>query len=147
MEKDRFELFNQKIVSAQKSIQRIKGKHMEKYGLASTHTICLRLLYDNPCGLTKKEISDNCDMDKSQISRIVSELTGKGYAISDNTGKTYNHRFFLTDEGRRITEEINFIVLKVNSFVSDSISEEDIEKFYSVFETINQGLRSAEDKF
>ena len=123
MEKDRFELFNQKIVSAQKSIQRIKGKHMEKYGLASTHTICLRLLYDNPCGLTKKEISDNCDMDKSQISRIVSELTGKGYAISDNTGKTYNHRFFLTDEGRRIKTTIGDLKLLIQAYQLGIIKE------------------------
>ena len=120
---------------------------MEKYGLASTHTICLRLLYDNSCGLTKKEISDNCDMDKSQISRIVSDLINKGYVSSDTSGKTYNHRFFLSEEGKRITEEINSIVLQVNSFVSGSISDDDIEKFYSVFETINQGLRCAEEIF
>jgi len=147
LEKDRFELFNQMTVGALKSIQRIKGKHMEKYGLASTHTICLRMLYDNPDGLTKKEISDSCDIDKSQISRIVTELINKGYANSDNTGRTYNHRFFLTDMGRKITEEINSIVLEVNKFVSGAISDEDIDKFYNVFEAINEGLRNAEKIF
>ena len=147
MDKDRFEQFNQMLTSAAKSLQRIKLKHMEKYGLSSTHTICLRMLFDNPDGLTKKEISDSCDMDKAQITRIIKDLLDREYVIADQAEKTYNHKFFLTETGKRITNEINSIVLKVNDYVSGSISKHDIDRFYDTFDTINKNLRNAEKIF
>ncbi len=147
MQGDRFELFNQMIMSASKTIQRIKVKHMEKYGLASTHTICLRLLYEHPEGLTKKEISDDCDMDKAQVTRIVNELIKNNYVRDDCSERAYNRKFFLTEEGHKITDEINSIVLKVNRFVSGEISGEEISQFYKTFETINHKLREAEEIF
>ena len=147
MDKDRFEQFNQMLASAAKSLQRIKQKHMEKYGLTSTHTICLRLLFENPDGLTKKEISDNCDVDKAQITRIIKDLLSKGYVIEDEADKAYNHKFFLTEEGMRITDEINSLVLKVNDYVSGSIPKTDIDSFYDTFDTINKNLHNAEKIF
>ena len=147
MHKDRYERFSQMIVGATKSIYRIKHKRMLKYGLMSTHTTCLRLLYENPLGLTKKEIADNCDMDKAQITRIVKDLVDKAYVRSDATEKAYNRKFFLSESGREITEEINEIVLAVNEYVSGEISAHELEHFYKIFETINENLRKAEEIF
>ncbi len=147
LERDRYDRFNQMIVGANKSIYRIKHKRMLKYGLMSTHTTCLRLLYDNPAGLTKKEIADNCDIDKAQITRIVKDLLDKGYVSAEGTEKAYNRKFFLSETGRKITEEINAIVLAVNEYVSGEIPVSDLEHFYSVFEKINNNLRQAEEKF
>ena len=147
LERDRYERFSQMLVGASKSIYRIKHKRMLKYGLMSTHTTCLRLLYENPSGLTKKEISDNCDMDKAQITRIVKDLLDKGYVKAEGTEKAYNRKFFLSESGHEITEEINAIVLEVNEYVSGEIPQADLEEFYRVFETINNNLRNAEEIF
>ena len=147
MEKDRYERFSQMIVGAAKSIYRIKHKRMLKYGLMSTHTTCLRLLHENPSGLTKKEISDNCDTDKAQITRIIKDLLDKGYVKAEGTEKAYNRKFFLSESGHEITEDINKIVLEVNEYVSGNIAQNDLEEFYRVFETINNNLRKAEDIF
>ena len=147
LEKDRYERFSQMIMGATKSIYRIKHKRMVKYDLTSTHTACLRLLYDNPSGLTKKEIADNCDMDKAQITRIVKDLVEKEYVKADGTEKAYNRKFFLSQMGREITEDINEIVLAVNEYVSGDIPISELEQFYKTFETINTNLRKAEDIF
>ncbi len=147
LEIDRFERFSHNVIGAIKSLQALKVKHMEKYGLSGTHTICLRLLCDNEEGLTKGEISSRCEIDKAQITRIVNELLSKGYVHADNSQRAYNRKFFLTEKGRRMTDEINAKVKQINTYVSEDISDEDIERFYDVFERINEKLRMAETKF
>ncbi len=147
MTKDRFELFNQMVTGASKTLQRIKIKNMEKYGLTGTHTMFLRLLYENPSGLTKSEMAQNCDVDKAQITRIVNDLVKREYVKTDEPERAYKKRFILTSEGHRVADEINKLVLDINEYVSGGLERNDIEKFYKTFETINRRLRDAEEVF
>jgi DNA-binding MarR family transcriptional regulator len=135
------------ISNASKTINRLKGKYMSRYGLSGTHTICLRQLFENEAGLTKSEIADCCDIDKAQITRVVNELITKGYAVSDESKRAYNRKFFLTEKGRAIAEEINGIVLRVVEFVSGDIPTAEIESFYAIFERINNKLKDSEEYF
>ena len=144
---DSFERFAQMLSNATKSLYRLKSQCMARYGLSSTHTACLRKLYETNDGLTKSEIADFCSIDKAQITRIMSELVAKNYVEADSSKKTYNRKFCLTDEGRRMTEEINETVDNVVEYVNLDIPREDIEHFYSVFEAINQKLRDSEEYF
>lgn len=75
------------------------------------------------------------------------ELTAKDYVKSDALGRTYNCKFYLTQKGTKITEEINETVEAVVKYVNSEIPKEDIEHFYSVFEAINQKLKSSEEYF
>ena len=144
---DNFERFAQMLSTASKSIFRLKSRCMSKYGLSSTHTLCLRSLYENSEGMTKSEIAEFCDIDKAQITRIMSELVDKGYVVADKSMRAYNRKFLLTQEGLRITEEINGTVETVVKYVNQDIPKEDIEHFYSIFEAINEKLRSSEEYF
>ena len=143
---DNFERFAQMLSTASKSIFRLKSRCMSKYGLSSTHTLCLRSLYENS-GMTKSEIAEFCDIDKAQITRIMSELVDKGYVVADKSMRAYNRKFLLTQEGLRITEEINGTVETVVKYVNQDIPREDIEHFYAVFEAINEKLKSSEEYF
>ena len=144
---DNFERFAQMLSTASKSIFRLKSRCMSKYGLSSTHTLCLRSLYENSEGMTKSEIAEFCDIDKAQITRIMSELVDKGYVVADKSMRAYNRKFLLTEEGLRITEEINGTVETVVKYVNQDIPREDIEHFYAVFEAINEKLKSSEEYF
>ncbi len=144
---DSFERFAQMLSNATKSLYRLKSRCMSRYGLSSTHTACLRKLYENPSGLTKSEIADSCEIDKAQITRIIGELIAKNYVGDDSSKKTYNRKFFLTEEGRKITEEINKTVDDVVNFVNSDIARGDVEHFYSVFEAINRKLKDSEEYF
>ena len=145
MEGSNFERFAQMLSSASKTLQRLKSKYMSRYGLTSTHTVCLRQLYDNPDGLTKSEMAEGCEMDKAQITRIMTELISKGYAESDSLRKAYNRKFFLTEVGRQITQEINDVVNDIVRYVNKDIPREDVEHFYAIFEIINKKLRDSEE--
>ena len=147
MERDRYELFHQMISNASKTINRMKSRYMSRYGLSGTHTICLRQLFENEAGLTKSEISDCCDIDKAQITRIIGELMEKEYVCADVTKKAYNRKFYLTERGETITNEINEVVIAINRFVSTDIPTEDIKRFYATFEIINEKLKDYEEDF
>ena len=97
--------------------------------------------------MTKSEIADSCDVDKAQITRIMSELIAKNYVIDDLSKKTYNRKFFLTELGRKITDEINGTVADVVKYVNEDIPREDVEHFYTVFGAINKKLKDSEEYF
>ena len=146
MEQDRFDNFYYHASCALKSIQKLKNKAMIPIGLASAHTMCLRHLYSAPEGLTRTRLVHLCDIDKAQVSRIINELCARGY-VTETEDETINYKksLKLTPMGRGITEEINRLVVKVNSYVSEDFSKEEIENFYRVFDVICDRLREAED--
>lgn len=132
------------VSSASRSITKIKHNKMGKYGLGSTHTTCLRKLYLAESGLTRTQLAELCDLDKAQITRIVSDLVKKEFIIEESKGTGYKKKIFLTDMGREITKDIYKVALEVNEYVSGSISQQDINHFYKVFEEICSGLKQAE---
>lgn len=145
MQQDRFDRFYLLISSCSKSIQRLRSLGMLPYGLTGAHTMCLRHLYSSPDGLTRTKLVRLCDIDKAQVSRIINDLCAKGY-VSENDSENINYRkrLKLTPLGKDITEEINRLVLDLNSFVSDDITPEEISAFYSTFEKISARLKGAE---
>ena len=146
MEQDRFDEFYYHASCALKSIQKLKNKAMIPIGLASAHTMCLRHLYAAPDGLTRTRLVHLCDIDKAQVSRIINELCARGYVIeTDDESINYKKRLKLTPMGKDIAEEINVLVLKVNTYVSKDFTEEEITTFYRVFDVICERLKESED--
>ena len=82
-------------------------------------------------------------MDKAQISRVVSELTDKGFiARITEGGQKYKNRFTLTESGRSIARDINRHIDKALEYVSGSIPKTDLEVFYRTLFTISDKLFS-----
>ena len=145
MEHDRLEAFMTLVTGASRSITKIKTKYMSNYGLGSTHTACMRKLFDCPDGVTRTQLAESCDLDKAQVTRIINELAEKGYAIESGAKSQYKRRVMLTETGRKVTTEINDIVLNFNEYVSEKISCDELETFYKVFGIICTNLKSAEE--
>ena len=147
MERDRLETFMTHIMGASRSITKLKARGMASYNLGSTHTACLRVLFKSRNGLTRTQLAKKCELDKSQISRIINELVEKGCVNESDEVTSYKRKITLTEEGARITAEINKLVLDINDIVSGEIPPEDIETFYKVFDTICSNLKQAEKYF
>ncbi len=143
--RDRFEDFSTLIGSAMKSLQRIKNHGMEPYGLGSTHTLCLKRLNASPDGLTRKELSIECEIDKAQISRLIGELSEKGYVRDKSETAGYRNKIVLTESGKRIADEIEQKVVKVLRYVSGDIPPEHIAVMYQTLGTICENLKRAEE--
>lgn len=147
MDKDRFLLFSSRLNDAQKSIARIKQKKMEHYGLGSAHVICICLLEEHSKGLTKTELAKRGGVDKAQISRVISDVLEKDYVNISNPQASYRQRYTLTELGATVAKEIRKTILDINSFVSESIPQKDIDTFYTTFNTICENLSKAEKQF
>ncbi len=146
LERDGFDKFYSMAYCALKSIQKLKSKHMAHYGLTSAHTMCLRHLNMAAEGLTRTRLAKLCDIDKAQVSRIVSELCSKGYITEpDSENINYRKRLKLTPLGKDTAEEMNRIIAEIHSFVSDDISEEELVSFYHTFDLICNKLKQAEN--
>lgn len=138
-----FETFSAMLGTATKSLERLKSKGMEEFGLSGTHTLCLRQLYDSANGLTRTELSYRLSVDRAQITRVIGELLEKGFVTE--TGSGYRRKCMLTEKGREATAEINGIVERINKFVSGDISAERLNSFYETLGEICENLKKAEE--
>ena len=145
VEQDRLDKFMTLVVGASRSVTKLKSRYMAKFGLGSTHTMCIRKLYASEKGLTRTQLAEYCELDKAQVSRIIGDLAQNGYATEGQGKSNYKRRVSLTDEGKLVAEEINNIVLRINTYVSEEIPQEELDVFYSVFEKICDNLKASEE--
>ncbi len=147
MQENRFELFDVYTSLICKSIQKIKGEVMHTYGLKSAHVFFIVQLEGHEEGLTATELSQAGRMDKAQISRVVSELTHKGFItrIADR-GQKYKYKLALTESGEKIARELDRLIENALEYVSGSIPRADLEVFYRTLFTISDNLSSLTEK-
>lgn len=148
MLQDRFELFDVSVSLICKCIQKIKTEKVLPYGLKSSHVLFLVQLGKSENGLTAAELSEVGHVDKAQISRVITELTDKGYVKRQSLyrGQKYKNKLTLTETGRRVTKEINDMIAGILEYVSGSIPISDLEIFYRTLFTISNNLFSLTDE-
>lgn len=140
-----FEMFESLSGNSMKSIQRFKAKKMRKYGLSSAHTNCLyRLLRAREGRLMQSDLAQLEEMDPSQVSRVLRELIDKGYVSMDGEEGKYRRRYFLTDEGLVVAEEIADNIDEVCRYVCRGISKDELESFWRTFRRICDALKRSE---
>lgn len=144
MEHERPDAFINLVAGASRSITKLKSGYMADYGLGSTHTMCLRKLHASNDGLTRTQLSEYCELDKAQVSRIIAELSEKNCVKECYARSGYKRKIVLTEHGERIAEDIDRIMLDVNHYVSGDIPNDQIEIFYRVFEQICDKLKCAD---
>ena len=98
----------------------------DKYGLKRTEIEVLYYLSHSSGADTTKDISSSLHMNKGHISQTTESLCRRGYlsASRDETDNRVVH-FTLTEEARRVTEEIEFAIKKLYQTLFEGISEED----------------------
>lgn len=140
-----FETFSAMLGSASKSLEKIKSKKMEEFGLSGTHTLCLLQLYECPDGLMRTELANRLGVDRAQITRVVGELLSKGFATEEGRGSGYRKKCRLTEKGEAVSSEIMGTVERINKFVSGDIPPDRLKEFYDIFGEICEKLKSAEE--
>lgn len=148
MAPNRFDQFVSLNNGSMRSMQRIKAQKMKKYDLTSAHTNCIyRLQRAGGEGMTQVELVRQEMMDASQISRVLRELSEKGYVCLDGEEGKYRRRYSLTKRGCEIAAEICEIVDEIHGFVARDIPKAELDTFYQTYEKICQALTHAEDVY
>ena len=144
----RFRDFTLLLLSAERSINKIKNAGMKEYGLKGTQVNCLFYLYRSENGLTAKDISAICREDKSSVSRILKELEKNGliYCQQDLSKKKYNSVISLTTKGKELAEVIASKIKEIIKHAENLISEKEIDLFYQTFFKICENLKEISKK-
>ena len=143
MYNDHFEQFTLTLADILKSVKKLKDKRMNTYGLRSSHVMVLYLLGREENGLTPVELAESGSVDKALISRILTELTEKGFVTNHPAdGKRYKARLTLTPTGKETSRHIAAMIGDIQKQVSGNIPEEDMETFYRVLFTLQDNFRA-----
>ena len=143
MYNDHFEQFTLTLADILKSIKKIKDKRMNTYGLRSSHVMVLYLLGREENGLTPVELAESGSVDKALISRIITELSEKGFVTPNPAdGKRYKARLMLTPAGKATAHYIASMIGDIQKQVSGDISMEEMEIFYRVLFTLQNNFRT-----
>lgn len=139
---ERFILFSGYIEETYKSIQKIKAEHMGSFGLRSTDAMCIVVLSMHKEGLTATELAALSKVDKAVISRAVKTLLSANAIAYEGTGKkNYRTRLVLTEEGRKIAENMSDMAEDAVLAVSSDIHPEQLKEFYKIFGIMNRNLK------
>ena len=137
---ERFETFTALISGINHSIRKLKTAVMSEFDLKSTHVYCIYYLHKFG-SLTSKELCDMCAEDKASISRSIKYLEKRGYiAVRKDSKKRYRIPLELTDEGRRVGDQIARNIGAVLDFVGSDVPEADRAIMYESLKLINYKL-------
>ena len=136
----RFEEFTSNIAKAYKSIIKIKGHEMTEYGLKASNVTCLFFLGKHPEGLTATELCSLCMEDKAGVSKSLALLREKEYVMQEDDGKKYKLKYFITESGKKVYDEISVVIGRVVERVGTGLSDEERNVFYKALGTIVNNL-------
>ena len=139
---DRFERFSFAISELSRYWHKITADQMESYGLKGPYVVYFTTLYRYPEGLSAVKLGELCCRDKADVSRAVSVLEKKGLIMKDKTKKSqYRTPITLTEEGRRLAEDMIQKASKAVELGGKGLTEEQREVFYHSLELIGKNLQ------
>lgn len=127
----------------QKSIQWLETNESLKFGIKGVHVFWIYSLLKHEDGLTASEIAAENKVNRSLVSREIKKLYSEHIIDFGNSGKNtkkYNQRIKLTEKGKQIAKEIVAIAMCIQEKVDTSITEKELEIFYSVLNRLTSNL-------
>lgn len=140
MDTVRFLVFYQSTSRIVKDIKRLEMKYMNEYGLRSVHMGCLLCIKHSEKGMTVTQLSKATKTDKALISRIIKELMNDGFIITKSSDKTYNKKYVLSDKSASLIDAIEKVISKHMANARSGISEEKLDAFYEVLNTLEHNI-------
>ena len=139
---DRFEKFSFAVSEITRYLHKITTDEMEKYGLKGPYSVYFTTMYRFPEGITSAKLAEHCIKDKADVSRAVSVLEDKGLVKRIGTNNNlYRANIVLTDEGRKLAEQINEKAKSAVEFAGKDLTEENRKIFYESLELIITNLQ------
>ena len=97
--------------------------------------------------LTQQEIADASGLDKTNVLRIIDNLSEKELLV--RVPKPDDRRAYLiqlTKEGRSIMPKINAAIQELNNACFSGLSQAEIDAFYRTMDTINNNMKLFPDE-
>ena len=136
----------------QKNLERAKYDRVHQLNLKNSEVLLMYLFYDNPDGLSAEQLSRECQLDRSLISRSLRSLSLKKLITCPRLSESkrrYGSKLVLTEEGRRLGGIVKQYAREVQEFLDEGISREELHSMYRTldklcarFEELNEQTRA-----
>lgn len=139
---NRFERFSLAIFEISHYWHKIASKEMSAYGLKGSHAIYLIAMYRCEGGVTGPQLCEMCGKDKSDVSRAIAALQGKGFVTKEGVNQSlYRGLLKLTDQGRAAAENITRRASLAVELAGGDLSAEVRTCLYEALGSITEHLR------
>jgi len=93
--------------------------------------------------LTQTALADMLGKDKSSMVAIIDSLSAKGFVFREiNPADRREHLLRVTEKAKNAVPEIVDSFEKMNNYMTDNISQDDMAVFYNVLLKMQQNLKS-----
>ncbi|MGG3466306.1 MarR family transcriptional regulator [Neobacillus pocheonensis] len=123
----------------------IKAK-LAHLNIAPEQNLILLLLWERD-GLTQNEIAKKLDKDKTNIARMLCNLEKKGFIrrkMNEFDNRSFN--VFLTEDGKKLSEQMIPIAEEFNNIVCSGITREELQTVKRVLFQMRQNVEGIEGK-
>ena len=111
-----------------------------QYDVTPEQFSVLSVLIENE-ELYQRQISALTLKDRANVSRIVSILENKGYiSKTESVSGRKTFKISITDEGRKVYEQVKPTILKIWSYTCKDIPEEKVDDFFEILSEIKKNL-------
>lgn len=141
---DRFEKFSAAISEISRYWHKIAADEMERYELKGPYAVYFTTLSRFSEGITAAKLGELCSRDKADVSRAVATLEKKELVAKEGTN--YRAILKLTEQGRRVAEQINKKAEAAVAFGGMGLTDEQRESFYSALDRITANLQELSKK-
>ena len=111
-----------------------------QYDVTPEQFSVLSVLIENE-ELYQRQISALTLKDRANVSRIVSILENKGYiSKTESVSGRKTFKISITDEGRKVYEQVKPTILKIWSYTCKDIPEKQVDAFFEILSEIKKNL-------
>ena len=120
---------------------RIAEEYRTRYGLRIPEWRVMAILGDNGA-LTQRDLTALTLMDKVAVNRACKELEERGLAVREpNRSDGRSHLLELTEEGRKMHDQVMPMVVEMQRRLFANFSEEEVEQFKATLAKIREEVR------
>ena len=114
-----------------------------KYGLKPGNQRILFYISNHP-GCLQRDIADNCDVDPSTLSTVLSNMESKGYIERRRLKNNKRaNAIYITEEGQRLSDMATEFLLATSDIALKGFSDKEAEELSSYLHRIIDNLKKA----
>lgn len=139
----RYEQFSYMVSVINRHIQKLEHDEMIKFGYKGAFAQYLMAMRHYPEGITSAQLSEMCDKDKAAVSRVVTEMIGKGLVVRKAATDTmYRAKLTLSAEGEKVAEFVARRASAAIEAMGHELGEEHRKVLYATLELIADKLHT-----
>lgn len=131
------------LYDAHLAYRKIVAKKLMQYGLKSGNCRILTYVSDHP-GCLQKDIAENCDVETSTLSTVLSNMEKKGFIERKRFEKNNrSHSIYVTEKGKKIANDSHVQLNVASDIAFKGFTKEEIDEFRTYLKRVIKNLKSS----